>query len=84
MAIELRHATKGQLVAAFRARYRDSTAEETLRLAEWCITHLDAGDLNDAELRAAFGMTMGAWTSLKARMKTHSDNRKSIKAARGE
>lgn len=84
MALDLKFATKAQLVAAFRSRYRDSAGNDTLRLAEWVIGHLDAADLTDAEMAAAFGLNAGQWTALKARMKAHADNAKAARAAKGE
>lgn len=84
MALDLKFATKAQLIAEARRRYRDSTGNETLRLADWLMTHLDAGDLTDAELAAAFGLNPGQWTAMKARIKAHSDNARAERSARGE
>lgn len=84
MALDLTHATKAQLLAAFRARYRDSAGEMTVRLADWVIARLEVGDVTDAEMAAAFGINAGQWTAAKARLKSHSNNRRAVLSARGE
>lgn len=84
MALELKHATRAQLIAAFRERYKAAEGLEAGRLARWLLDHLGAGDLADDDVRKAFGLTVGQWQSLKARMKTHGDARNAALTAKGE
>ena len=68
MAISLQHQSAAQFAARLRARYLASSKIECARLATWVLNHLDAGDFTETQIRNAFGLTAGQWTTLKAKM----------------
>lgn len=82
--INLQHQTAAQFAARLRERFRNSNREEVARLAKWILDHLDAGDFTDAQIRNAFGLTAGQWTTLKAKMTTLRTNYAAVQAAAGE
>ena len=84
MPIDLKHANKSQLLAALRERYAASTGAETLRLAAKIKTHMDAGDITDADMRGAFGLSVAGWATAKSRITSHASTHATTKSARGE
>lgn len=70
MALVLRHATGAQLAAEFRKRYREATGLEAGRLARWLLDRITDGTWTDAQVRAAFGLTVTQYNQLKTRLET--------------
>lgn len=78
------HQAGAQFAARFRARYRDASQVECAKMAKWILDRIDAGDFTDAQVRNAFGLTAGQWTTLKAKLTTLRTQYNAILAARGE
>lgn len=84
MAINLQHQTAQEFVARFRERYLKATREDCARLATWLLNRIDAGDLTDAQVRAAFGLTAQQYSALKTRMGSLRAAWLAVRAAAGE
>ena len=84
MALTLRHQTKAQFAARLRERYRNASREEAARIATWVLNSIEAGDFTDLQVRTAFGLTSGQWTTLKAKLTTLRTNWLAVLAAAGE
>ena len=84
MALTLRHQTKAQFAARLRERYRNASREEAARIATWMLNSIEAGDFTDLQVRTAFGLTSGQWTTLKAKLTTLRTNWLAVCAAGGE
>lgn len=84
MALTLNHQTAAQFAARLRERYRNADKLEVGRLAKWILDHLDAGDFTDTQIRNAFGLTAGQWTTLKSKMTTARTNYNALIALTGE
>ena len=68
MALNLKYATKAQLGAAFRERYRNTKREECARLAKWLLARISDGDFTDAQVRAFFSLSQANYDAMKAHM----------------
>lgn len=84
MAIALRHQTAAQFAARLRERYKSASKEEAARIATWLLNHIDNGDFTETQVRNAFGLTAGQWTTLKAKLTTLRTQWQAIQAAQGE
>ena len=84
MAISLYHQTAAEFAARLRERYRAASQIECARLATWVLNHLDAGDFTETQIRNAFGLTAGQWTTLKAKMTNLRTAYNAALAAQGE
>lgn len=84
MALSLKHATKTQLAAAFRERYRNASSVECARLATWLLNRIDEGDFTDAQVQSAFGLTAGQYTQMKNRFTNLRIAYNAVIAAQGE
>ena len=84
MALVLRYATAAQLADAFRERYRASSKQECARMATWILNHIDAGDFTDTQVRNAFGLTTGQYTTIKAKWTSLRTAYNAMLAAEGE
>ena len=84
MALVLRYATAAQLADAFRERYRASSKQECARMATWILNHIDAVDFTDTQVRNAFGLTTGQYTTIKARWTNLRTAYNAMLAAQGE
>lgn len=84
MALVLNYQTPAQFAARLRQRYRNSSRDESCRLAGWMLDKLEAGDVTDAQLRAVFGLTVTQWNALKSKFLTMRTNYDSTQAAAGE
>lgn len=84
MALSLRYQTAAQFAARLRARYREATKEEAARIATRILDWIDAGDVTDAQVRNAFGLTTQQYTALKTRMTALRDAYRAVQAAAGE
>lgn len=65
MALNLRYQTATQFAARLRNQFQNSTKERAGRIAHWMIERVNAGDVTEAQLRTAFGLTAQQWTTLK-------------------
>lgn len=81
MGLNLKHQTPAELLARFRDHYRAAEGNRALRMAAWLTDAIDAGDVTEAQARAAFG---AAWGQIKARMVQMRATHRTAQAARGE
>lgn len=80
----LQHQTAGQFAAKLRAEYREAARERICHLAWWLIRRIVAGDVTDAQVQAAFGLTDPQYASFKARAQALHDHWASVLVASGE
>jgi len=80
----LEYATKSDFAPVMREAYRSSTKVGCGYLANWIINRITEGWVTEAQVRTAFGLTAGQWTTLKAKMMTLRDNYLAVQAAAGE
>lgn len=84
MALSLRYQTAAQFAARLRARYREATREEAARIATRILDWIDAGDITDAQVRTAFGLTAQQYTTFKSRLSALRDAYRAVQTAAGE
>ena len=84
MALNLNHQTLAQFAARLRERYRTSGKVETARIAKWVLDHIEAGDFTDTQVRNTFGLTVGQYTTLKAKWTDMRTAYNAMLAAQGE
>ncbi len=82
--MRLQQQTSAELAVRFRARFRESTGVECARLVSWLLERIAAGDLTDAQVRAAFGLTLAQYTNMKTRMSALRDQWLAVSGAGGE
>ncbi len=68
MALILKHQTAEAFIARVRAAYRDGNRETLVKIAHFIIARIQAGDITDAQCRAAFGLNVTQWNNLKTKM----------------
>ena len=84
MALNLNHQTAAQFAARLRTRYQASSQIECARLAMWVLNHIDNGDFTETQIRNAFGLTTGQWTTLQTKLTNLRVAYNAVLAARGE
>ena len=84
MAFNLYHQTVSEFVARLRVKYKSSTKTECAYIAGWILRHITNGDFTDFQVRNAFSLTAGQWTTLKAKMQTMVDTYDAMQLAKGE
>jgi hypothetical protein len=84
MPILLKHQTPSQFVGRLREAYRVSSREQTAQIARWILAKLQAGDVTDAQLRTAFGLTSAQWNTVKTKMTALRNAANALKTAAGE
>lgn len=84
MALDLQHATKAQLVARFRERFANATRLDVWRMAAFIRNLIDEGEVTALQVRTAFGLTVGQFAALSARIDGHRTNYYALKDAVGE
>ena len=84
MALLLKHQTAAQFVSRFREAYRNSNRERCVQLARFVISRIQSGDLTDAQVRSAFGLTVTQWNTLKTKMNTWISAHNTLQSAVGE
>jgi hypothetical protein len=84
VALNLRHQTAAQFAARLRERYRSASREDAARIATWLLNRIDAGDLTDAQVRNAFGLTVQQYSNMKTRMTNLRTAWLAVQAAQGE
>lgn len=78
------HQTPAQLLGRLRERYRGASREQAARIASWLMDRLDAGQVTDAQLQSAFGLTAAQWSALKTRMRNIRTAFLAVQLAQGE
>jgi len=84
VALNLKHQSATQFAARLRERYRSASKEECARIATWILHHIEAGDFTDTQVRNAFGLTAGQYTTLKSKWTTLRTSWLAVQAAAGE
>lgn len=84
MVLNLKYQTAAQFAARLRERYRNASREEAARIATWILNKIDAGDLTDAQVRTAFGLTLTQYNAMKTRMSNLRTAYQAVQAAAGE
>lgn len=84
MDISLKHQTREQFLARLRQEFAASERERCVYLGGRVLSWVQAGDLTDAECRAAWGKTVGQWNALKAAMQSRATARNTVRSAVGE
>ena len=84
MALNLRYTTATQLGDAFRERYRAASKAECARMATWILNRIDAGDFTDTQVRNAFSLTTGQYTTIKTKWTNLRTAHNAVQAAQGE
>lgn len=80
----LRFQTKLEFADKLRQAFKSSSRERSATIANWILVHLAAGDFTDLQLRNAFGLTAGQWTTLKTKLQALADNYNAVQTAQGE
>ena len=80
----LLHASKADFVSVYRGAYQTAGREECARLATWLLNRMDDGWVTDTQVRNAFGLTAGQWTTLEGKMTTLRTSWLAVQAAAGE
>ena len=84
MALLLKHQTAEQFIARLREAYRNSERERLVLIAKWVLARIQAGDITDAQCRAAFGLNVTQWNALKTKMNNAVTAYTAVQAAQGE
>lgn len=84
MALLLKHQTAEQFVTRLRAAYRDASRERLVQIARFIISRIQAGDITDAQCRAAFGLNTTQWNNLKTKMQNLITADNTLQSAVGE
>ena len=84
MALLLKHQTAEQFVTRLREAYRNSERERLVLIAKWLLARIQAGDVTDAQCRAAFGLSVTQWNALKTKMNNAVTAYTAVQAAQGE
>lgn len=84
MALNLKYQTEAQFAARLRERYRNASREEAAHIATWILNKINAGDLTDAQMRSAFGLTLVQYNALKTRMNSLRTAYQTVQASVGE
>jgi len=82
--LPLRFQTAAQFVDRLRSFYRSLDREDLARLARWVTRRIDDGTVTVAQLRNAWGLTVGEWATLESKMRTLRAQIEAIDAAVGE
>lgn len=83
-ALGLQHQTASEFATRLRELYRGLSQDNASRLAWWIIEMIVGAFVTDTQVRNAFGMTVGQYTTFKAKMQTLHDDWAVIIAAQGE
>jgi hypothetical protein len=80
----LQHQTGAQFATRYREDYKTSSQLKCGYLATWILNHIDASDFTDTQVRNAFGLTAGQYTTLKSKWTNLRTNYTALLAATGE
>lgn len=78
------HQTVTQLAARFRKAYRTASKERLAKLAYWLIERINDGTFTDNQVRNAFNLTVGQYSTLKTKAIALHDSEALIQQAQGE
>ena len=84
MALDLKHQTPAQFVARFRSAYRAAEKDKAAKMAAWLYDRVQAGDITQAQIRAAFGFTAAQFTAFQTRILALRDHYLALQQAAGE
>jgi hypothetical protein len=84
VALNLKYQTAAEFADRLRLRYLKSSRIECARIAKWILDHIDAGDFTETQVRNAFGLTAGQWTTLKTKLTNLRTAYNAVQAAQGE
>lgn len=84
MALILKHQTVEAFIARVRQAYREGDSATLVKIAKFLIARVQAGDVTDAQLRAAFGLNTTQWNNLKTRMQALITASNTVASAVGE
>lgn len=73
MAFNPKHQTKVQYLRRLRERYRDATKMDACRLANRILRHLADGDVTQAQMQTAWGMTAQEWAAKAVNLQVRAD-----------
>jgi hypothetical protein len=79
--LSLKYQSRVQFLTRLRADYESATGERTALLATLILGWIDSGDVADADMRAAFGLSVAQWAQLK--QSTIVPQRDALAAVRG-
>lgn len=83
--LQLKYQTKAQLLARFRARYKDASKQQLAKLAAWLYDRYTDGDLTATQIRNAFGLdTQAKWDTFRTKIQALRDQHTAIEGATGE
>ena len=78
------HATNSELAAYVRLLYRYGSRDTLAKIASRILEWITNGRFTETQIRNAFGLTAGQWTTLKTKMQTLVANYNAVQAAEGE
>lgn len=81
MPLNLAHQTEAQYLSKLLQRYREATQMESCRLAHRMLQHLSDGDVTQAQMRGAWGMTAGQWAAKAAALQLRANKWASRRSA---
>lgn len=84
MALNLHHQTLSEFGARLRERYRNSSKEETAKIAKFILARIAPGDFTDTQVRNFFGLNTTQWNTLKTKMQTLVTKYDDLQNAAGE
>lgn len=84
MALILKHQTAQDFIARVRAAYRDGDPATLVKIARFILSRIQAGDITDAQCRAAFGLNVTQWNNLKTKMQNLVTADNAVASAVGE
>ena len=73
MAFNPKHQTKVQYLRRLRERYRAAVKLDACRLAHRILKHLADGDVTQAQMQTAWGMTAQEWATKAAALQVRAD-----------
>lgn len=80
----LEEATNTELGAYIRELYRNSNKETLAKAAKRILEWITNGRFTDTQVRNAFGLTAGQWTTLKTKMQNLVASHEQVETAVGE
>ncbi len=81
--LSLKHQTVDELVARLRVRYEQALGEDAARIADCISTLLASGDITEAHVGKAWGLTAAKAKKFRSDVDTLAAQRKAIKGAKG-
>lgn len=73
MPLSLKHQTKVQYLRRLRERLRAAEKLEACRIASRMLKHLSDGDVTQAQMETAWGMTAAEWSAKSVALQVKAD-----------